>query len=285
MRGPFNLFVGADLYFAGTTPAMPSSDVASNFFFDDSYKQVSITIISATGAGSLSFGAGTLEMWVIGGGAAEGNDGVTKTWTGGGGAYSSTTHTLTGPTTAYYSNGAGATGVSGSNGSPGGDSWANIVSNAAPTLTSQGSLAKGGVNGTTSGAGAGGAAGSGVGTIKYSGGAGSAYDIALGPNSGGNYALPGGGGAAGYSGDGNDGRAYYGGSNKSPGGPGGYGAIVNSTLTADLVVATAGVQPGGAGGYGAISGVVNGAAGVVVFKFTAADPVTGGARFTTYILW
>jgi hypothetical protein len=35
VRGLFNLFVGADLYFAGTTPAVPSSDVASNFFFAD----------------------------------------------------------------------------------------------------------------------------------------------------------------------------------------------------------------------------------------------------------
>ena len=264
---------------------MPSSDVASNFFFDDSYKQVSITIISATGAGSLSFAAGTLEMWVIGGGAGQGSDAITKVWTGGGAGYSQTEHILGSTTTIYYNNGAGGAGAAGANGSSGGDSWANIVSNAAPTLTNQGSLAKGGVNGTTSGAGAGGAAGSGVGTIKYSGGAGSAYDLSLGPNFGLNYAAPGGGGAAGYSGNGNDGRAYYGGSNKSPGGPGGYGAIVNSTLTADLVVATAGVQPGGAGGYGAISGVVNGAAGVVVFKFTAADPVTGGARFTAYMFW
>ena len=37
MRGLFNRFKAAALYFAGTTPAVPSSDVASSFFFDDSY--------------------------------------------------------------------------------------------------------------------------------------------------------------------------------------------------------------------------------------------------------
>ena len=35
MRGLFNLFGAAKLYFAGTTPAVPSADVASNFFFAD----------------------------------------------------------------------------------------------------------------------------------------------------------------------------------------------------------------------------------------------------------
>ena len=87
----------------------------------------------------------------------------------GGGGYSKITSSdlsVAANATIYTSVGAG-----GSSNVAGGDTWANATSNAAPTLTSQGVLAKGGASGqsgTTGGSG--GLATSGVGSTKFSGG-------------------------------------------------------------------------------------------------------------------
>ena len=107
---------------------------------------------------------------VIGGGAGSNTATSGLIGAAGAGAYSKITNSdrsIAASATVYVSVGAGGGALTN-----GGDTWANASSNAAPTLTSQGVLAKGGLYGTGSSGGAGGAAASGVGSTKTSGGAG-----------------------------------------------------------------------------------------------------------------
>lgn len=171
-----------------------------------------VVFITATGAGTFTvpsdFGS-LVSVECIGGGKS----GATSGAAGGGGAYS-----LSGAVTGLTAGGTAYVSV----GAAGADTWFNAASNAAPSTTSQGALAKGATSGT------GGASASGVGTTKYSGG-----------NGGGNYG-GGGGGAAGPSGAGKNGGAYSGTYYTGGGG----GGANNGTAGAN------GGSSGGAGGNG-----------------------------------
>lgn len=236
---------------------------------------MAVTTITASGAGSQSFGAGTLVIEVWGGGSTGSWDGVNfVAWTNGGGAYSKVTLTLGSTTTVYYSNAAQTFG----NNTAGNDTWANSVSNAAPTLTTQGALAKGGNNGSSASPGTGGQASSGVGTTKYSGGAGNRYDLNTGPNSGANYALPGGGGGAGPTGDGAQSTAFPAGGLGNIGNDGGSGEVTNGAST--LVAPSTAVAPGGAGGTGIFTPGSAGARGEIVFTHTPATQTLTPSLFT-----
>jgi hypothetical protein len=115
-----------------------------------------VIFVTSTGAVTVPADFGTLvSVEVIGGGAGgkpapsgAGGEG------GGGGAYSSSTAVtgITASGTVYVSTGAG-----GASGVAGGDTWFNAASNAAPTLTTQGALAKGGAIGASGTGGLGGA--------------------------------------------------------------------------------------------------------------------------------
>jgi len=164
-----------------TTTGYSTFTVPSNFG--------SLISIEAIGAGA---GSNTAA-----GGSANGQ---------GGGAYSKITSLsgLTAGVTASVFVGQGILG--------GQDSWFNISSNAAPTLTTQGVLAKGGTSANATSTGLGGQAAAGVGTIKFSGGDAAANNVG------------GGGGAAGPGGNGGAGAAGGGGAagGTAPGGAGGY---------------------------------------------------------------
>ncbi len=175
----------------------------------------------------------------IGGGGA--SSGGATTGGGGGGAYAKST-TVTG----LVANGLVFTNVgtagSGTRGSGGGDSWCNVVSNAAPTLDTQGVLAKGG-GGTTGSAGA--AGGSSASCVPTSG----AFSGGSGGTASGTSTHGGGGGAAGPGGVGGNGGAKSGSS--GGGGGGGGGASLNeagSNSAADTGTGT-GSNGGNGGAY------------------------------------
>jgi hypothetical protein len=163
---------------------------------------------------------------------------------GGGGAYAKTTSItgLTASGTAYCSIGAAA-----------GDTWFNGTSNAAPTTTNQGVLAKGGASATGNSGASGGASGSCVGNTSFSGGNGGA-----GQSSSANGVGGGGGGAGGPNGAGGNGGAAFalggGGSGGGAGDTTGAGSAgAAGTLTAGAQGGAAG--NGTAGGTGATSAV------------------------------
>ena len=234
-----------------------------------------VVFITTTGTGTFivpsDFGS-LVSVEAIGGGG-----GANTTISGGtgGGAYSKST-TVAGlypRYTTYYQVGIG--GTSGAGGQAGGDSWFNAVSNAAPTLSTQGVLAKGGSTNTNDAAAAlGGQSASCIGTLTYSGGNG-------GNSSGGTYANCGGGGAAGPNGAGGSGGlglavtggggggGANGGTNGtncvsgSTGGSGGTGGSVSGSsgggssgtgATSSTVAVAGGIGAGGGGGGGGFGG-------------------------------
>jgi hypothetical protein len=235
---------------------------------------IKVVFVTSTGAVTVPSDFGTLvSIEVIGAGAGgkpapsgTGGEG------GGGGAYSSST-AVTGITaggTVYVSTGSG-----GASGVAGGDTWFNAASNAAPTLTTQGALAKGGAIGATGTGGLGGAAASGVGTTKFSGGnggasvsgafgggGGSAGPSGAGANGGAGNTVNGGGGGGGGS---NGGSA--GGSGSTTGGDGGNGlGGTGGGLKGNNTNGTAGTAGTGGGGGGAVGSTFvggNGATGSV----------------------
>ena len=249
-----------------------------------------ITEITTTGGSSWVCPANvyqvTVDTWGAGGGGASGTSNGYYGG-GGGGAYSSSVVTVIPGTTYYYSVGAG-----GAAGTAGGDSWFNATStspyssNAAPTSTVTGVLAKGGggvASNITTGA-TGGVSGSGFGTIKYSGGnAGTGTASGTGGGGGGAGTLGNGGNGgvtaggiagAGYGGgDGANGRTTagngYGGFERY--GSGGSGCRVNNAnartggagtqgfirLTYVAVTASASVSPICASGNSTLSGNTN----------------------------
>ena len=191
--------------------------------------------ISTTGAytipadfGSLSYvdciGAGGRSTTASGGGG------------GGGGAWNRSTAVtgLTAGGTAYTSVFAG-----GFN-SVGTDTWFNAASNAAPTLTSQGALAKAGSGNAGLTGGNGGFGSSGVGTSSFNGGTG-------GNCSSSGTAGAGGGGAAGPNGAGGSGATR---NNAAPWGGGGGGANGAANVAVNIQTGSAGVSGGGSGGNG-----------------------------------
>lgn len=186
-----------------------------------------------------------------GGGNSSGSNGTNSKSGGGGGAFSLGTKTLTVGATVYLSIGAGGQGgqTSNTNGSAGGDTWVNWTSNAAPTTSTDGVLAKGGQGGQTTTTGTGGASGSGVGTTLSSGG-----DGGLG------YATS-------YRGGGGGGSAA---SNLGVGRAGGRG--FNSAL------GSGGGGGGGTGGVGGTATTNNGANGGLTYSGAAGG--TGGATAT-----
>jgi hypothetical protein len=211
---------------------------------------VSLVSVEAIGAG------GTINIAVFGGSG------------GGGGAYAKST-SITGIVangTAFVSVGAGATGGA----TPGGDTWFNAVSNAAPTLATQGVLAKGGLQCTNNTGGAGGPAASSVGDVKFSGGAGGSSAGFVSNSGGGGAAGPGGaggnggnsvvngggtggGGGASLTSAGNAGQTNSGTVTGGAGGNGGGGAGGGAAATASTaaVAGTTGTGGGGGGGHGA----------------------------------
>ena len=214
-----------------------------------------VVTVTAPGASSTVVPAGAtaakVQCWAAGGGGYGGG--------GSGGAYSETAALpVTAGATLYYSNGAGNT-ASGATGTGGGDTWARITTNSAPTTTAQGALAKGGRSPSDADFSGlpGGAAASGVGDTKYSGGAGANND---GTNGGG------GGGGAGSGGNGGAGGQPTGGTGGTPdGGAGSAGQAAPA--------ASNGNAPGGGGGgsMGAADG--NGANGKIVITFNDAAAV------------
>lgn len=194
--------------------------------------------------------------WGAGGGGGRGNStGSISGSGGGGGAWSYSAVSLSGFTPgssiAYVSIGAAGTGSTTNNtaGGTGGDTWFNKTSNAAPSVTTDGVLAKGGGGGgVATTVGAGGAAASGVGDSKGDGGAGG----------GGNFSVGGGGG-----GGGSAARSVSGGLG------GGTGRAAND---------------GGGGGGGGVNGVgsnatnINGAAGGINEDNQSAGANTAGTK-------
>jgi hypothetical protein len=149
--------------------------------------------------------------------------------------------------TAWVSIGAVSAVVTGDGGSGignGGDTWCNLVSNAAPTTTAQGVLAKGGLGATSSSNGPAAVSISlSIGTIKFAGGAG-------GGNGGSNTAGSGGGGAGGPASNGGGGVSTPGGTAGGRGGLPGGGAGVAGTAG----------NPGN-GGNGTSTNSISGAGG------------------------
>ena len=144
---------------------------------------------------------------VIGGGGQAAQAGRSG---GGGGAYSKISNlALTSGNSVTYKVGAGGAGGSALTGGTGGDTYFNGTGS---TCSTQSVCAKGGTGGQNTTDAPGGAAASGVGSVKYSGGTGLATH---------GYSGGGGGGAAGPNGNGNNGSA--GGSPGSSGGNGGSG--------------------------------------------------------------
>jgi len=226
---------------------------------------VKVVFVTSTGAVTVPSDFGTLvSVEAIGAGAGgkpapsgAGGEG------GGGGAYSIST-AVTGITangTIYVSIGTG-----GASGVAGGDTWVNAASNAAPTLTTQGALAKGGAIGASGTGGLGGASASGVGTTKQSGG-----------NGGGSVAgaFGGGGGAAGPSGAGGAGGA---GNSVNGGGGGGGGSNGGSAGAAGTTTSGDGGNGVGGTGGGLKGNNANGTAGTA-----GTGGGGGGALGSTFI--
>lgn len=199
--------------------------------------------------------------------------GVNSGGTGGsgGGAYAKSTSVtgLIAGGTAYYYVPPGTTNAAG------GDTWFNAVSNLAPTLSSQGVLAKGGsINASTLG-GIGGQASSCIGDIKFSGGNGGAGSAGVGGTNGGGGAAAGplgagGTGGASVSNGGGGGGGANGGLNggdtqPTSGGVGGnsgnnYDSSGGAGSTASSLAIAGNSGGGGGGGLGALT-YKNGAVG------------------------
>lgn len=195
----------------------------------------------------------TIRAIGAGGAGAINYDGVTYYDTdpagGGGGAFASVSAIgLTANSTVYISIGAGVQPSEGTTGTLGGDTWLNKAANAAPSLATNGVLAKGGGGSGTIPGGVGGQAASCVGSVKYSGGNGS-YSTTFGG---------GGGSAASDKGAGFTSSSYQlGGSNACTGGGAGTGGVSEDYTGGNLPASLAG-GPGYDGVNGAGAAVKSG---------------------------
>ncbi len=222
------------------------------------------------------------KIEVIGGGASAASNGRTG---GGGGAWSQILNSaLTPNASVNIQIGQGGAGVSGTNtlGNPGTDTWFRIDGGSgAPATTSEGTMAKGGAPGATTIVDSlGGAAASGVGSSKFSGGkgtgtgTGSSGGGAGGPNGDGGVGLvtdhggagdAGSGGAGGTFPGGNGGagteRALTAGGTAGSGGGGGCGGTPPDA-------GTSGLYGAGAGGRNDTNTGPNGAIGCIIVTYT-----------------
>jgi hypothetical protein len=233
-----------------------------------------LIILTTVGAGTWTvpsdWDSGNNLIECIGAGGGGGSNTGNGAGGAGGGAYSSISNLALTPN-ASISFSVGAAGVAGTGtgaGGAGGDTWFSSTATV---------LAKGGVGGGTSNGGAGGASASGIGTVKFSGGAG---DSGSSPKSG-----PGGGaggshgaGGAGDNGGGSGGAgdAGYGGAVSNMdlvGNPGaeyspthgcGGGGGGRNTNTAGLA---GGLYGGGGGGSKNVSGGGAGTQGMIVIRY------------------
>jgi hypothetical protein len=265
---------------------------------------MTVVILTTTGASAWTVPAGVtqldkIEVWGAAGSGA--NRGSQPPTGGGGGAYSAVVNlAVTAGASVFCSIGSGGASqtVSGSvapdgDGFAGGDTWANIASNAAPTLATQGALAKGGAGGLGAGTGshaggAGGLASGGIGTTKFSGGNGGSGTPAGSATGGGGAASPSSNGAAGIGTT--TAAATDGGAAGTGGGAGGTAAGARNgtasneggggaagTITASTNGGTGG-YPGGGGGAVGGSGVASGAGanGQIRITYTAAAGSVSG---------
>lgn len=179
-----------------------------------------------------------------GGGGGRGANNSAGGGGGGGGAYAEVSAIGLAPGNSVFINigtgGSGAT-TAGGTGVTGGDTWLNKAANSAPTLTTNGALAKGGTGGGPATAvGTGGGSAASVGTTKFAGGNGGAGRAAAGFGGGG------GGGSAGtglaVGGNGGASAAL------SDAGGGGGGGTYTVTTTRNGAAST--TTSGGAGGLG-----------------------------------
>lgn len=242
-------------YFARVSTRALSLALALVLFITPAFAASDVEHTAGDGTYTVLAGVTTLQCDAIGSGGG-------GWWSGGGGgAWSQTTGLAVTPgQIVYYHVGHGVQVTMGE------DSWANISSNAAPTTTAQGCLAKGGQfqTGDTV-ASQGGQSSSGVGTSKFSGGnAGnpttdvpSGAGSAAGPDgAGGNGSLPFsgviGGGSGGADGGGNatDGTSTHGGNGGTlTGGVAGVGATASTDATSGTNGAGAGGGFGSAGSH------------------------------------
>lgn len=173
---------GSTLFFRVLTWTTSSTHVV---FFDNiiltgtSGKMHATISSSGTGTFVVPDNVSSLSLYAWGGG---GGGGATSSNSsagggGGGGAVAFSSISVVPGTTCYYSVGNGGLGAqygAQSTAGVGGDTWFSKASNAAPTLASDGVLAKGGGNGinngSSSGGGTGGSSATSVGTLKNSGG-------------------------------------------------------------------------------------------------------------------
>jgi hypothetical protein len=204
---------------------------------------------------------------------------------GGGGAYAKSTSVsgLYAGGTTYVSVGNGAN----SSNTTGADTWFNVSSNSAPTLSTQGILAAGGNPGIKGGtAGAGGSSVNSIGDLKYSGGTGGNgfYGVYLSA-----YAETysgGGGGAAGPGGVGGNGGTTLTAGLAAAAGGGGAGTTAAGGNANGATAGTGGSTGGGAGGIGAYNNAnpLAGSNGSIWTSFsgqTAGPGGGGGAGGTT----
>lgn len=239
-----------------------------------------VLLTAGSGTWTVPGGVTAIDVFAIGagggGGAGDSNYGGVGGRGGGGGAYAEVLSlSVTPGQTVYYNVPAGATGSAGGGVgnvfavAPSSDTWLNKSTNAAPSSTTNGVLAKS----ARSGAGdLGGLASASVGTTKYNGGDG-ANGFGLGGRGGGGAAGPNGAGknggvaGSGYSGDGgggaNGGSSSAGSGNSSAtlSGAGGNG----NAGTGGAAAASGTSQNGnnGTAGGGGSGGTSNGAPGGV----------------------
>ncbi|MFA5951989.1 MAG: tail fiber domain-containing protein [Hyphomicrobium sp.] len=191
----------------------------------------------------------SIEM--IGGGGGGGGSASSPAGGGGGGAYSKSTNlTLTpGNSIAYQIGSAGTGGTSGNNGTAGGDTW---FDGSGTTCSGQTVCAKGGAGGKSNsfsnGVAAGGAAASGIGSTKYSGGNGGYHTGPVGNTNG-----MGGGGAGGPNGNGGRGGNIGAANSYGTGGGGSGGGANAADQNVNGGVATAGGNNSVGSGGGAIN--------------------------------
>ncbi len=252
------------------------------------------TLSSGSGSWTVPSGVTSVDIYAWGGGGGGGaTTGTTKGGSsGGGGALAYLTNlSLSGITTCYYSvgtGGAGATANTSNTGGGGTDSWFNKTSNAAPSSSSDGVLAKAGTGGATNGGtkGTGGVGtGSSIGSVLNSGGDG---------NTGGSYSGAGGGASGSFFGskqlnvsnlNGTIGNAggdvdvsggVCGGSDF--GGDGGVGESSSGN-------GGNGITPGGGGGGSndaTTSAGGSGANGMIILVYLSPPTITTSASFSTF---
>lgn len=221
--------------------------------------------IAATSAGEVYefLNDGEVRLSVVGNGGSGGNN----TAGGGGGASAVSILPVTAGDILYGSGAPGAIFVVTPVAGP--DVWLRLNTDAAPTSTSEGVLAKGGGAPSGSTPGAGGLASASIGQTKYSGGSGS--------SSGGAGA---GGGGAGDGGNGANASGDFGGAGGIAGGAGLHNFVGGDGGTAVAEAADEyavdGSSPGGGGGS-STSGVWmgDGASGQLYFQFIPAEGGSG----------